>query len=43
TNPIFKMQSPWVSDNTARKNAIRKDIARIKTILGERVSAAAAS
>ncbi len=28
-------------ENTARKNAIRKDIARIKTIIGERVSAAA--
>ena len=30
-------------DNTARKNSIRKDIARIKTILGERVSSAVAS
>lgn len=30
-------------ENTARKNIIRKDIARIKTILGERTSAAAAS
>jgi len=30
-------------DNTARKNQIRKEIARIKTILGERVSSAAAS
>jgi len=28
-------------ENTARKNLIRKDIARIKTILGERVSASA--
>ncbi|HEY9079035.1 50S ribosomal protein L29 [Magnetovibrio sp.] len=28
-------------ENTARKNLIRKDIARIKTILGERTSAAA--
>lgn len=28
-------------ENTARKNSIRKDIARIKTILGERTSAAA--
>lgn len=28
-------------ENTARKNQIRKDIARIKTILGERTSAAA--
>lgn len=28
-------------DNTARKNGIRKDIARIKTIIGERTSAAA--
>jgi large subunit ribosomal protein L29 len=28
-------------ENTARKNTIRKDIARIKTILGERTSAAA--
>jgi len=28
-------------ENTARKNTIRKDIARIKTIIGERVSAAA--
>ena len=30
-------------DNTARKNNIRKNIARIKTILGERVTSAAAS
>jgi len=30
-------------DNTARKNTIRKDIARIKTIIGERVSSAVAS
>lgn len=30
-------------ENTARKNTIRKDIARIKTILGERTSAASAS
>lgn len=30
-------------DNTSRKNTIRKDIARIKTIIGERVSSAAAS
>ena len=30
-------------DNTARKNSIRKGIARIKTIIGERVSSAAAS
>lgn len=28
-------------ENTARKNTIRKDIARIKTILGQRTSAAA--
>jgi len=28
-------------ENTARKNTIRKDIARIKTIIGERASAAA--
>ena len=28
-------------ENTARKNTIRKDIARIKTIIGERTSAAA--
>lgn len=28
-------------ENTARKNLIRKDIARIKTILGERTSSAA--
>ncbi|MBF0247111.1 MAG: 50S ribosomal protein L29 [Alphaproteobacteria bacterium] len=28
-------------ENTARKNQIRKDIARIKTVLGERTSAAA--
>ena len=28
-------------ENTARKNSIRKDIARIKTIIGERASAAA--
>jgi len=28
-------------ENTARKNAIRKDIARIKTILGERIRAVA--
>ena len=28
-------------ENTARKNLIRKDIARIKTILGERASASA--
>ena len=30
-------------DNTSRKNSIRKDIARIKTIIGERVSSSAAS
>ena len=30
-------------ENTARKTQVRKDIARIKTILGERSSAAAAS
>ncbi len=30
-------------ENTARKTQVRKDIARIKTILGERASAAAAS
>jgi len=30
-------------DNTSRKNSIRKEIARIKTILGERVSIAVAS
>ena len=30
-------------ENSARKNVIRKDIARIKTILGERVISAAAS
>ena len=29
-------------ENSARKTVIRKDIARIKTILGERVSSAAA-
>jgi large subunit ribosomal protein L29 len=28
-------------ENTARKNIIRKEIARIKTIIGERTSAAA--
>ncbi|MCR4379007.1 MAG: 50S ribosomal protein L29 [Rhodospirillales bacterium] len=28
-------------ENTARKNTIRKEIARIKTIIGERTSAAA--
>ncbi|MCW8917063.1 MAG: 50S ribosomal protein L29 [Magnetovibrio sp.] len=28
-------------ENTARKTQVRKDIARIKTILGERTSAAA--
>jgi len=28
-------------ENTARKSIIRKDIARIKTIIGERTSAAA--
>ena len=28
-------------ENTARVNSVRKDIARVKTILGERVSAAA--
>ena len=28
-------------ENTARKNQVRKDIARIKTIIGERASAAA--
>lgn len=28
-------------ENTARKNTIRKDIARIKTIMGARTSAAA--
>lgn len=26
-------------ENTARKNSLRKDIARIKTIIGQRVSA----
>jgi len=30
-------------ENNARKTVIRKDIARIKTILGERVSSAIAS
>ncbi|MCW2245566.1 large subunit ribosomal protein L29 [Azospirillum fermentarium] len=30
-------------ENTARVNAVRRDIARIKTILGERARAAAAS
>jgi len=30
-------------ENTARVNAVRRDIARIKTILGERTSAAAAA
>lgn len=30
-------------ENTARKNQVRKDIARIKTILGERTTAQAAS
>jgi large subunit ribosomal protein L29 len=30
-------------DNTARKQIIRKDIARIKTIIGERTISAAAS
>ena len=30
-------------ENTARKTQVRKDIARIKTILGERTRAAAAS
>lgn len=30
-------------ENNARKNVIRKDIARIKTILGERVTSAIAS
>ena len=30
-------------ENTARKTQVRKDIARIKTILGERQSAQAAS
>jgi len=30
-------------ENNARKNIIRKDIARIKTILGERVTSAIAS
>ncbi len=28
-------------ENTARKTQVRKDIARIKTIIGERVSASA--
>ena len=28
-------------ENTARKNSLRKDIARIKTIIGQRVSAVA--
>lgn len=30
-------------ENTARVNAVRRDIARIKTILGERSGAAAAA
>lgn len=30
-------------ENTARKNTLRKDIARIKTILGERTNAPSAS
>jgi large subunit ribosomal protein L29 len=30
-------------ENTARVRAVRRDIARIKTVLGERVSAAAAT
>jgi large subunit ribosomal protein L29 len=30
-------------ENTARKTQVRKDIARIKTIIGERTSAQAAS
>ncbi|WP_448189883.1 50S ribosomal protein L29 [Azospirillum sp. sgz301742] len=30
-------------ENTARVNAVRRDIARIKTVLGERANAAAAA